>query len=86
MLDWKELLGFIGGALITIGFIPQVWRLFKLKSAREISLLFTILFLVGAAFWLSYGISMRLASVILWNTISLAIMGAMIYAKIKYGR
>ena len=86
MLDWKELLGFIGGALITIGFIPQVWRLFKLNSAREISLPFTILFLVGAAFWLSYGVSMRLASVILWNTISLAIMGAMIYAKIKYGR
>lgn len=85
-MDWKELLGFIGGALITVGFIPQVWRLFKLKSAREISLPFTLLFLLGTAFWLSYGISMNLVSVILWNTISLVIMGAMVYAKIKYGR
>jgi len=86
ILDWKELLGFIGGALITIGFIPQVWRLFKLKSAHEISLTFTILFILGAAFWLSYGISMRLASVILWNVISLVIMCAILYAKLRYGR
>jgi MtN3 and saliva related transmembrane protein len=85
-LDWKELLGFIGGALITVGFIPQVWRLFQLKSAREISLPFTVLFLLGAVFWLSYGISIAKPSIILWNAISLVIMGAMIYAKLKYGR
>ncbi len=85
-MTWKELLGFIGGALTTIGFIPQVWRLFKLKSAHEISLPFTLLFLLGGACWLTYGILLDLPPVILWNTISLAIMCAMLYAKLKYGR
>ena len=82
----KELFGFVGGALITIGFIPQVWRLFKLKSTREISLLFTVLFIVGAACWLSYGILFDLSPVILWNSISLVLVCAMLYAKLKYGR
>ena len=85
-LAWKELFGFIGGALITVGFIPQVWRLFKLKSAHEISLSFTLLFLVGTVCWLSYGVSLALPSVTLWNAISLALAGTMLYAKLKYGR
>ena len=86
MLASEELLGFVGGAMITVGFIPQVWRLFKLKSAHEISLPFTLLFLLGTACWLAYGISLSLLAVILWNSIALAIMGAMLYAKLKYGR
>jgi MtN3 and saliva related transmembrane protein len=81
----QELLGFVGGAFMTLGFIPQVWRLFKLKSAREISLPFTILFLLGTACWLIYGILFGLAPVILWNAISLALGLAMLYAKLKYG-
>ena len=85
-LAWKELFGFIGGALITVGFIPQVWRLFKLKSAHEISLTFSLFFILGVTLWLSYGISLRLASVILWNAITLALGCAMLYAKLKYGR
>jgi MtN3 and saliva related transmembrane protein len=85
-LDWKELLGFVGGALTTLGFVPQVWRLFRLRSAREISLPFTILFVLGIAFWLSYGISLGLLSVIIWNATTLALACAMLYAKLKYGK
>ena len=85
-MDWKELLGFIGGALTTMGFVPQVWRLFRLKSAHEISLSFTVFFLLGIAFWLSYGISLGLLSVIIWNAITFVLGCAMLYAKLRYGR
>ena len=83
---WEEFLGFVGGALVTTGFIPQVWRLFKLKSAHEISLLFTLLFLLGVTCWLVYGISLGLPPVILWNAITLVLACAILYAKLKYGR
>jgi MtN3 and saliva related transmembrane protein len=88
-LDWKTLLGFIGGALTTVGFIPQVWRLYRLKSAREISLPFTIFFILGIAFWISYGIALGLPSglpVIIWNAITFALGWAMLYAKLRYGK
>jgi len=85
-LAWQEILRFAGGLFITVGFVPQVWRLFRLKSAREISLPFTVLFQLGAACWLCYGILLDLPPVILWNVISLALMSAMIYAKLSYGR
>ena len=85
-MDFRELLGFMGGLLMTAGFVPQVWRLFKLKSAHEISLIFTLFFVIGVAFWLSYGIMFGLPSVILWNAITLVLSFCMLYAKIKYGK
>ena len=85
-MNWNELLGFIAGASISMAFIPQVWRLFKLKSAHEISLLFTTLLLLGAVCWLAYGILQSLPPVILWNAIGATEVCAILYAKLKYGR
>lgn len=45
-MEWKELLGFMGGALTTVGFVTQVRRLFRLRNAHEISLPFTAFFVV----------------------------------------
>lgn len=81
-----EVIGLIGGALTTAGFIPQVARIYRLRSAREISFLFTILFTIGISLWLSYGILFRLPSVILWNAITLVMGILLLYAKLRYGR
>jgi MtN3 and saliva related transmembrane protein len=75
----------MGGLITTGGFVPQVWRLFKLKSAVEISLFFTVFFVIGISFWLVYGIVAGLPSVILWNSITLILGMSMLYAKVKYG-
>jgi MtN3 and saliva related transmembrane protein len=81
-----EWFGFVAGAITTLGFLPQVIRVYKLRSAREISLIFTTLFLTGIGFWVIYGIFLRLLPVILWNSISLVLASALLYAKLKYGR
>ena len=85
-MDWREIFGFIGGALTTIALVPQVWRLYKIKSAHEISLPFTLLFLIGGIFWFSYGIFINKIPVIAANSISLLLTVLMLYAKIKYGK
>jgi MtN3 and saliva related transmembrane protein len=85
-LDWKELIGFIGGFFTTVSMIPQVWRLYKLKSAYEISLAFSALLALGIVFWLIYGIVLGLPSVIIWNSITLVLVSSLLYAKLKYGR
>ena len=81
-----EVLGFIGGALIACGFFPQVIRVFKLRSAREISLLFNILLLLGVLFWITYGIAYGLLQVILWNAVTAVLVLCLLFAKLKYGR
>ena len=81
-----ESLGFVAGALVTCSLIPQLVRVFKLRSAHEISLLFTTLLLLGIITWLAYGISFRLAPVILWNGTGAVLVAMLLYAKLKYGR
>jgi len=85
-LSLAESLGFVAGALVTCSLIPQLIRVFKLKSAREISVLFTTLLLLGLIIWLVYGISFGLAPVILWNAIGAVLAMGLLYAKLKYGR
>ena len=81
-----EWLGFIAGALLTVGFLPQVIRVYQLRSAHEISLIFTVLLLIGLICWVAYGIFFRLPSVIIWNSIAAALAVALLFAKLKYGR
>jgi MtN3 and saliva related transmembrane protein len=81
-----EWLGYIAGALITCSLVPQIIRVFKLKSAREISTLFTVLMFVGTGLWLAYGIIIRRPSMILWNSIAGALIGVLLYGKLRYGK
>ena len=81
-----ESLGFVAGALVTCSIIPQLIRVFQLRSAREISALFTISLLLGLIIWLAYGICLSLTPVILWNAIGTVLVAILLYAKFRYGR
>ncbi len=79
-----EYLGYIAGVLTTVCYIPQVIHVFKLRDAKGISLLFTILLLIGVIAWLLYGILLALFPMILWNSIGLIVVAALLYAKLKF--
>lgn len=81
-----EALGLIAGALSTLSLVPQLVRVFRRKSAQDLSLPFTSLFLAGVLLWLVYGIFLRLSPVILWNAVGATLMVGLIIAKLRYGR
>jgi MtN3 and saliva related transmembrane protein len=85
-LPYAEIFGLVGGALTTFGYVPQFVRIMKLKSAREISLPFTLSFLAGAICWLVYGLLLGLLPVILWNSAGVIFLSLLLYGKLKYGR
>jgi len=81
-----EWFGFIAGGITTIATLPQVIRVFKLKSAREISLIFVTAMIIGFSCWLAYGIFKHLLPLILWNSLSIMLFSVFLSAKLKYGR
>lgn len=81
-----EYIGLIAGLVVTCSLIPQIMRVFRLKSAREISMLFTSLLLLGMVLWLVYGIMQGLFPVILWNVIGALLTMTLLVGKVKYGR
>ena len=82
-MDW---LGYIAGALTTFSFIPQLIRIFKTKSAHDISLIFNTMFLVGILLWLIYGILIKETPIVVWNAMAAVLSCTLLYAKIRYGR
>jgi len=62
-----------------------VYRLFKLKSAREISIPFTTMLVLGGIFWLSYGIVTAKSSIIISNVVAIILSTMMLIAKLRYG-
>jgi MtN3 and saliva related transmembrane protein len=85
-LSFGEIMGLVAGLLTTGSFIPQVIRVYKLKSAHDISLLFSISFVVGTILWLAYGIHGQLLPVIIWNALGFIFTSALLVAKIMYGK
>ena len=84
-MNWQELLGIFGGLLGNIGIIPQVVRLFRYKSAYDLSLPFLYIWITSTLCWLTYGILLSLFSIIFWNSITLILASLILYAKLKWG-
>jgi MtN3 and saliva related transmembrane protein len=85
-LEPVEWFGFAAGGIMTICTLPQVLRVFKLKSAREISLIFVTAMTIGFICWLLYGIFLGLFPIILWNSFNIVLFSVFLFAKLKYGR
>lgn len=81
-----EYLGLIAGLLTTFAIVPQIMRVYKLKHAHDISLLYNTTMLIGILFWLAYGIISGRPSLIVWNIIGALLNGWLLFAKFKYGR
>lgn len=77
-------IGLIAGLLTTIAFIPQVWKSWKSKSTKDLSLWMTIIFFIGVGLWLVYGISVGDLPMTLWNSITVLLVGILLGLKLKY--
>ena len=79
-----EIIGFVGATLTTISFLPQVTKIYKTKSTKDISLAMYIAFALGVACWLIYGIGINSRPVIYANIVTLILVSMVLYMKLKY--
>ena len=78
-------IGLAAGFLTTIAFIPQVLKIWKSKSARDVSLPMFVAFTIGVALWLAYGILNQELPIIVWNAVTLVFAAAILGMKLKFG-
>jgi MtN3 and saliva related transmembrane protein len=81
-----SLIGSAAACCTTISFLPQLIRVWKLKSAREISLIMFSIFSLGVFLWLLYGIFIRSFPVVLANAVTLALSLAILALKLRFDR
>jgi MtN3 and saliva related transmembrane protein len=81
-----EALGIAAGLCTNVSFIPQIWRIRKLRSAEEFSLLFLCILLFGVGLWLLYGVFIDSLAVKAANAVAFVEVLAIIISKLKYRR
>jgi len=79
-----ELIGLVAATLTTAGFLPQVYKTWKYKSTRDISLVMYLVLLTGTLLWLLYGIRINSIPIMLANAITAFLLFLMLLMKIKY--
>ena len=54
MVLWEDIVGYVGGAILALCIVPQLLKLWRSKSSRDISWAFTILYIIGLVMTLIY--------------------------------
>ena len=82
----KDMFGYIAAALTTVAFLPQVLRVWRTRSAKDISLPMYALFVTGVAFWILYGVLIQSPPVIWANGVTFLLSSAVLVAKLRFDR
>lgn len=83
-MEWITILGFAAGAITTASFLPQVIKLARTHHAKDISLMMYAIITLGITLWLTYGIIIGDIPIIVANGVTLLLVGAVLYFKLKY--
>ncbi|MFK5972606.1 MAG: SemiSWEET transporter [Flavobacteriaceae bacterium] len=79
-----EILGLVAATFTTAAFIPQVYKVWKEKSAKDISLTMYLILTIGLSLWLIYGVKIQSLPVSLANGITLLLVLFMIFLKLRH--
>lgn len=79
-----EFIGYLGGFLIAISLAPQLIKTWKTKSAKDLSLLWTIISLIGLILYGIYAVINKVFPLLTFATTESVMIIILIILKIKY--
>lgn len=85
-LNLTDLVGTLAAGLTTLSFLPQAWHSFRSRDVSGVSLGMYIVFTMGVALWLVYGVMLGAWPIVIANVITLILSLAILGMKLIYGR
>lgn len=85
-MTFLSVLATVFGAVSGLANFPQAYKIFKRKSAKDISIItYSVVFIAGIV-WLFYGIEIKNAAIIVLNSLVILNVGLVLIGWFKYGR
>lgn len=84
-MSFWELLGLVAATLTTGAFVPQAWKTWRTRSARDFALPMLAMFVLGVALWLAYGLAIGSLGLIFANAVTLPLTLVILYVKLRHG-
>ena len=83
-METIDIIGLIGAFLSGVTFFPQVYRTWKLKSARDLSLSMILIILLSNVTWLIYAFNKQDIAIISANFFVGSCALTILYFKLKF--
>ena len=80
-----KLLGFAAATCTTLAYAPQFVKVWRTRSAEDISLGMLLVMVLGLALWLLYGLLSGDAPLVAANAITIVLASGILLMKLKYG-
>jgi len=80
-----EWFGYVAAILTTSSFLPQALKTLRSRNTSGISLAMYVIFTIGVALWLVYGIFLVSWPMILANSVTLLLSLSILLLKLRYG-
>ena len=79
--DW---IGYAAAFCTTTAYVPQVLRVWRTRSTRDISLRMFLVLVTGLGLWLTYGVWKGEPPIIIANGVTLTLAGTILFFKVRY--
>jgi MtN3 and saliva related transmembrane protein len=79
-----EIVGFIAGFLVSIALFPQLIKTWRTKSAKDISIFWSIILMSGLSLWVVYAIANKILPLFIFGLIELSLALTLFVFKLIY--
>lgn len=84
LFPWAELFGWLATLLTAPSLLPQIWKTWRTRSARDLSFVWLIMSLLGTACWTLYGLLLPAIAVAWTNFIIFLMILCLFVMKLRY--
>ncbi len=81
-MEWA---GYLAAVMTTLAFVPQAVKTIRTRDTSSISLGMYVVFTIGIAFWLVYGIALDSMPMILSNIVTFLLSATILGLKLRHG-
>ncbi len=79
-----EIVGYIAGFLVAVSLSPQVIKTWRTRSARDISIVWTVILMSGLSLWVVYGIVNKIVPLAVFGIIEFLLALTLFIFKMIY--
>jgi MtN3 and saliva related transmembrane protein len=84
-LSLATVLGLAAAALTTAANVPQVWKAWRTRETKDLSLAMTLILAAGLALWVGYGVLQADAVIVIANATAMTLALALTALKLRHG-
>ena len=84
MIEVLSIIAMVMGIIMSASGIPQIYKSYKRRSSKDVSIVMILIFLFGVVIWTIYGASINNYVIIIPNIVGIFVWSITLFAVLKY--